>query len=111
MLSWLNELPYELRVSKRDGSLGSACSARRSLVGSRNFVDGIRADILTSLTSRSIAIFKGVTYRWHKFLGLKSLNNEIAKRFRTLSLIPDTKSEFRDTGGLGKLPGKECDIM
>ena len=35
-------------------------------------VYGVRGDILRSLTSRSITIFKSVTDRWHIFLGLKS---------------------------------------
>jgi hypothetical protein len=35
-------------------------------------VDGIRGDILRSLTSRSISIFRKVTKQWHIFLGLEA---------------------------------------
>jgi superfamily II DNA helicase RecQ len=63
-------------------------------------VYGIRGDILRSLTSRSIEVFKKVTDRWHQFLRLtpKGIKERIT-RIRSLSLsasIPVAKKVKRD---------------
>jgi DEAD/DEAH box helicase len=84
-----------------------------------NSVYGIRGDILRSLSSRSISIFRRVTERWHVFLGLISeedvgATSKLPKSSLSMPMPPAKRRgvdrgdlESRVEEGLIKLVGPE----